>query len=53
LKSWSCEIEIHFTQSGIEAETKDELKEKVVDLFKEEYNLELQDHEIKKIVRFN
>ena len=49
LNEWSCEIEVKFTQFGIEAETKEEFIQKIKDLFLEEHNLELKDHEIKNI----
>ena len=49
VKEWACEIEINFNQFGIEAETKEEFIQKTKELFLEEYNLDLKDHEIKNI----
>ena len=49
LKEWSCEIEVNFTQHGIEAKSKEDFVELIKDIYKEEYNLELKDHEIKSI----
>ena len=49
LKEWSCEIEVNFTQHGIEAESKEDFVELIKDIYKEEYNLDLKDHEIKNI----
>ena len=49
VKALACEIEIYFNQFGIEAETKEEFIQKTKELFLEEYNLDLKDHEIKNI----
>ena len=49
LKEWSCEIEVHFTHHGIEAKSKEDFIESIKDIYKEEYNLDLKDHEIKNI----
>ena len=49
VKEWACEIDVSFTQFGVEAETKEEFVEQIKELFMEEYNLELKDHEIKNI----
>ena len=49
LNEWSCEIQVNFTHQGIEAETKEDFLESIKDIYKEEYNLELKDHEIKNI----
>lgn len=49
LKEWSCEIEVKFTQYGIEAKSKEDFVKLLKDNFKEEYNLDLKDHEIKNI----
>ena len=46
LKEWSCEIEVNFTQHGIEAKSKEDFVELIKDIYKEEYNFELNDHEI-------
>ena len=49
VKEWTCEIEIKFNQFGIEAETKEEFTNQIKELFEDEYNLDLKDHEIKNI----
>ena len=49
VKEWACAVEITINQFGIEAETKEEFIQKTKDLFLEEHNLELKDHEIKNI----
>ena len=49
IKQWACEINLSFTQYGIEAETQEAFVEQVKELFLEEYNLDLKDHEIKNI----
>ena len=49
LKEWSCEIEVHFTHHGIEAKSKEDFIESIKDIYIEEYNLDLKDHEIKNI----
>ena len=48
-KRWMCVIKIEFDQFGIEAETKEEFVQITKELFLEEYNLELDDTEIKNI----
>ena len=48
-KQWMCEIKIEIDQFGVEAETKEEFIQKTKELFLEEYNLALKDHEIKNI----
>tara|TARA_R100000687_G_C6428483_1_gene154494 strand:+ start:1021 stop:1191 length:171 start_codon:yes stop_codon:yes gene_type:complete len=49
IKEWACEIEINFNQFGIEAETKEEFIQKTKELFREEYNIYLNDSEITNI----
>tara|TARA_R100001594_G_C4000180_1_gene254530 strand:- start:786 stop:980 length:195 start_codon:yes stop_codon:yes gene_type:complete len=49
IKEWMCDIEIRFNWSGIEAETKEEFVKQIKEIFKEEYNLELDGREIKNI----
>ena len=49
VKEWACEIDVSFTQFGIEAETKEEFIQKTKELFLEEYNIELVGSEITNI----
>ena len=49
VKEWACEIDVSFTQFGVEAETKEEFVEQIKELFMEEYNLNIKDREIKNI----
>tara|TARA_Y100001951_G_scaffold85825_1_gene75924 strand:+ start:579 stop:752 length:174 start_codon:yes stop_codon:yes gene_type:complete len=48
-KQWMCEIKIEIDQFGIEAETKEEFIQITKELFLEEYNIELDDSEIKRV----
>jgi len=48
-KEWMCDIEIRFNWFGIEAETKEEFVKRIKEIFKEDYNLELDGSEIKNI----
>ena len=48
-KQWMCLIKIEIEQFGIEAETKEEFVQITKELFLEEYNIELDDSEIKRI----
>ena len=49
VNEWACEIEITINQFGLEAETKEEFIQKTKELFLEDHNLDLEDHEIKNI----
>ena len=46
LKEWMCQVNISFTQVGIEAETKEDSIEVIKNMFMEEYNIVLNDDEI-------
>ena len=48
-KEWMCDIEIRCNWFGIEAETKEEFVKRIKEIFKEDYNLELEGSEIKNI----
>jgi len=48
-KQWMCLIKIEIEQFGIEAETREEFIQITKELFLEEYNIELDDSEIKRI----
>jgi len=48
-KKWMCVIKVEFDQFGVEAETKEEFIRITKELFLEEYNIELDDSEIKQI----
>ena len=48
-KQWMCLVRIEIEQFGIEAETREEFIQITKELFLEEYNIELDDSEIKKI----
>ena len=48
-KQWMCLIRIEIEQFGIAAETKEEFIRITKELFLEEYNIELDDSEIKRV----
>ena len=48
-KKWMCVIKVEFDQFGVEAETKEEFIRITKELFLEEYNIELDDSEIKRV----
>ena len=48
-KQWMCLIRIEIEQFGVEAETKEEFIQITKELLLEEYNIELDDSEIKRI----
>ena len=48
-KQWMCLIRIEIEQFGVEAESREEFIQITKELFLEEYNIELDDSEIKRI----
>ena len=48
-KQWMCLIRIEIAEFGIEAESKEEFIRITKELFLEEYNIELDDSEIKRV----
>ena len=48
-KTYYCDIDISFGGNSFEAKSKEEYIKKVKDNFKEEFNIDLKDHEIKNI----
>ena len=48
-KTYYCDIDIKFGGNSFEAKSKEEYIKKVKDNFKEEFNIDLKDHEIKNI----
>ena len=46
MQEFTFKINLKFWQGGIEAETREEAIDKVKEIFKEEYNIELKNEEI-------
>ena len=50
-KTYYCEVDIKFGGNSFEAKSKEEYIKKVKNSFKEEFNIELKDNEIKKATK--
>ena len=48
-KTYYCEVDIKFSGNSFEAKSKEEYIKKVKNSFKEEFNIDLKDNEIKNI----
>ena len=48
-KQWMCLVRIEIEQFGVEAKTKEEFIRITKELFLQEYNIELDDSEIKRV----
>ena len=48
-KTYYCEVDIKFSCNSFEAKSKEEYIKKVKNSFKEEFNIDLKDNEIKNI----
>ena len=53
MKTYSCNVDIKFGGNSFEAQSKKDYVEKVKENFKQEFNIDLIDEEIKNIRREN